>query len=96
MNPHYEPTNGELYRRLAWRELALRFLDSCNPEPDRAIVIANCIVDYDGPMDLEKPLRHSAHEFFRMAERLIEHGNVPTEASAMASWIMRWNKELGV
>ncbi len=80
---------------LAWRELALRFLDSCNPQPDKAIVIADCIVSYRGPFPEDQPLRHHAHEFFREAEAQIQHGNAPTD-SPIGRWIADWNKHYGV
>ena len=79
----------ELYRWLGWRELALRFLDSYNPKPERAIVIVNVIVEFDGHIPDDVPLRHHAHEFVRTADTIISQRGTP-KINPVSEWIRRW------
>ena len=82
-------------QKIRFRELSLRFLDSYKPQSDRAIVIADAILSFDGEIDEKQPMRHISHEFVSAALRLIERecvlGNSPMEC-----WISDWNEEFGV
>lgn len=65
-----------ILRTMAFRELALRFLDSCNPMPELSIVIANAILDCPPDrIDPNEILRHQAHDFTTNAVSMIEYGN---------------------
>lgn len=77
-----------ILQRLAWRELALRFLNSFNPQPDKAIVIANAIVEYDGEIGF--PMRYHAHGFVQSAYQIIEHEKTWKPTLEMDEWLMAW------
>ena len=91
----------------AWRELALRFLDGVNPQPERAIVIADCILSFN-LVDLiaeALPLRHHAHAFVQYALRVIEYrtanplatsNSTLTASEQVEEWIWKWNAAKGV
>jgi hypothetical protein len=86
----------QLLKQLAWRELALRFLDSMNPKPDKAIVIADAICAYRNIDYLGGSTRHHAHFFVREAIRQIEQEMSPTVPSTTTyEWIYNWNKAYG-
>lgn len=89
---------AEIVLRTGWRELALRFLDGFNPQPERAIVIADAIVDFaaTGDVDESVPLRHHAHDFVRTAHRLIEQQQDPVASSQIDQWVAKWNDKYGV
>ncbi len=79
-----------LMKILSWRELALRFLDSHNPQPERAIVVAHAILEWDG--DLGDNMRHHAHGFAVQAVRIIEgpdYAAVDTMPE-IERWLIRW------
>jgi hypothetical protein len=83
----------ELKRILAWRELALRFIDSYNPQPDKAIVIAHCILEWDG--ELGDNMRRHAHHFVERAVMFID-GPEQVETPKMDDldkWLIRWRKD---
>ena len=82
-------------QKIRFRELSLRFLDSYNPQPDRAIVIADAILSFDGEIDEQLPMRHISHRFVYAATRLIEKECV-LGSSPMERWISDWNEEFGV
>lgn len=83
-------------KRLAWRELALRFLDGYNPEPLRHIIICECILSYYGELSDEYPLRYHAHHFVKIAHEVIELKTDPKpEEGNIAKWIRAWNSMLG-
>ena len=81
--------------RMHFRELALRFLDSYNPQPVRAIVIADCICSYDGELDDKVPMRHQAHDFVTQAMRAIDRGEPCQYAGRFVDWINNWNSRFG-
>lgn len=86
-----------LLKQLAWRELALRFLDSMNPKPNFAIVIVDAICAYRDIGHLGDSVRHHAHFFVTEAIRQIERELPPTDHStATYEWIYNWNKLYGV
>lgn len=82
-------------QKIRFRELSLRFLDLYNPQPERAIVIADAILSFDGAVDKERPMRHISHEFVNAATRLIEKSSEIGD-SPMERWISDWNEEFGV
>ena len=82
--------------RLHFRELALRFLDGMNPQPDKAIVIADAICSYDGEIDTGRPIRYEAHDFFHEALKVIEQKQTMLNGRNFNSWLHVWNKGFGV
>lgn len=94
----------EILQRLGWRELALRFLDSFNPKLRTEVIIANAIVDYDGDIPEDIPLRHHAHEFVRICVNIIEHSslnlrypaNSKLTARGIQDWVVSWNEKMGL
>ena len=81
-------------QKIRFRELALRFLDSFNPQPEKAIVIADAILSYDSYIDEKLPMRHSAHAFVLEATKLIEKGSPPREG-IVGKWLNEWNERFG-
>ena len=81
-----------ILRRLAWREIALRFLDSYNPMPDKAIVIANAIVEYDGNIP-DTHMRYHAYEFVSKATARIEHRESTEGRNTIMQWLDKWCKD---
>lgn len=82
-----------IVRLLAWRELALRFLDAHNPQPYRAIVVAHAILDWDGELGFN--IRNHAHHFTTMAVRIIDgpdQAETP-EMTDLEKWLIRWRAE---
>ena len=86
--------SDQILRVLAWRELALRFLDGYKLE--KSIVVADCIVSYDGYLPEFEPLRYHAHRFVEEAVALIEHDVHKEPESDATVWITRWNKRHGI
>ena len=82
-------------QKIHFRELALRFLDSYNPQPEKSIVIADAILSYDGYVDETIPMRHTAHSFVSKAMRVIEKGGSEGD-SVVGKWIHEWNEKFGV
>lgn len=80
---------SEDLRRLGWRELALRFLDSFNPKLNREIIVVNAVVDYDGPLP-ETHLRYHAHSFVRAAAAMIEQEITPSPGEECGDWLKEW------
>jgi hypothetical protein len=87
-------TDHVILERLHFRELALRFLDGINPQPYRAIVIADAICSYDGDLDEGLPMRHQCHNFVHAAMRIIDR-NEPASGEAFSYWIDNWNEKFG-
>lgn len=91
-----ERANKHLLRVLAWQELAIWFLNEYNPRPERAVVIAHAILEWDGETS-HLNMRHHAHCFVERAYRIIELGQVleTTEDHhpAMLAWITDWTKK---
>ena len=87
-----------LVRLLAFRELALRFLDGIVPQPYHAIVIADAIVSFDGIVECDSsvPLRHHAHEFVKEAVSVIESKATFLSGRQFGEWMVVWNDEFGV
>lgn len=85
---------SEILQRLHFRELALRFLDSYNPQCDKAIVIADAILSWNGPLDTSEPMRYQASDFVRQAVRIIENTMEP--AGKYSAWLIQWNKKYGI
>ena len=81
--------------RLHFREMALRFLDGMNPQPHKAIVIADAICSYYGHLDLSRPMRYEAHDFFHEALYVIDQAQQPRERR-FNQWLHEWNVEFGV
>jgi hypothetical protein len=81
--------------RLHFQEMALRFLDGTNPQPSRAIVIADAICSYDGEIDTTRPVRYEAHEFFHEALAVIQNSQLTPSKKRFNDWLHRWNKEFG-
>lgn len=83
-------------RRFAFYELAKHFLQSYNPKCYREVVILNCILDYDGPLPEDGPMRHFAHEFVNLAYIMIEmqykNGNLIEQGKKQPffEWIDNW------
>jgi hypothetical protein len=80
-----------LVRLLAWRELALRFLNAHTPQPDRAIVVAHAILEWDG--DLGENMRHNAHYFTVQAVNIMELDEDYKQLSSacqVENWLIRW------
>lgn len=82
----------KLSRIMAFRELALRFLDSFNPQPKKAIVIANAIVDYDESVGIGS-LRYFSHDFVRMAYDRIENDREQERCIPIGDWLNRWHEK---
>lgn len=85
--------DDEILKRLHFRELALRYLDSFNPPLKRAIVIADCICSFDENLNPVVPMRHIAHTFVHGAARLIEQNQPLPDDHAFHRWLTRWAKE---
>jgi hypothetical protein len=89
----------DILKRLHFREIALRYLDDFNPAPIKAIVIADCICSYDGPILAIDPVRYQAHDFVQAAYRRIEkRQDVPAGNSLStpwAEWLVEWVKKYG-
>lgn len=86
---------NEILKRLHFQEMALRFLDGMNPQPDRALVIADAICSYDGPLDTRQPMRYLAHDFLWQAIPVIERRQGANNG-AFAEWLRKWNETYGV
>lgn len=87
--------NG-LVRILAWRELALRYLESYNPRIEHEMVIVNMIVDYDAYIPYNQPLRYNANNFVETAVRMIEYGKPADRENPATLWIQSWLATDGV
>ena len=87
--------NEPILERLHFRELALRFLDSYNPQPDRAVVIADAICAFDGMLTDAIPMRHHAHRFVAEAYRIIEQEREGSDAP-FSAWLIWWNRQFGI
>ena len=92
-------TNEELAQLLAWRELALRFLDSASTPPALGVVMANCILDFPGPFPKTR-LRHHAWMFVAECRRLIEQKGAGARCRHMDEsitlWVQAWDEMHGV
>ena len=88
--------SNEILLRLHFRELALRYLDQTNPQPNRAIVIADAICSYDGPFEENRPMRYEAHDFFHEALKLIEFKQPLSSGRRFNQWLHTWNLTFGV
>jgi len=86
---------GRVLQRLGFRELAFRFVDSFNPPlGPRAIVVADAIVSFDGPLDCGVPLRYQADEFVWEAVRVIVRGE-RDGGGVFGDWVVEWNSKFG-
>lgn len=85
--------SDNVLRRLHFRELSLRYLDSFNPQLKRSIVIADCICSYDGNLNPEAPMRHVAHTFVHAAVKLIEHNGDIADDHVFKRWLDEWIKK---
>jgi hypothetical protein len=77
------------------------FLFSFNPKLDRDVVILECLHSYDQPIPQTRPIRHTAHDFIRACERIIEKDMPVTKNPSnqviadLEHWISDWNKAHG-
>lgn len=84
----------EILDRLHFRELALRFLDGINPQPHKAIVIADAICSYDGDLDEGRPMRYEAHDFVQAALQIIDRDE-GASGRLFGYWLTFWNEKFG-
>jgi hypothetical protein len=84
--------NDDVLKRLHFRELALRYLDSFNPPLKKSIVIADCICSYDGNLNPVAPMRHIAHTFVHGAAKIIENNQLLPADHAFHHWLTEWSK----
>lgn len=91
---HFDPLAETILRYSAFRELALLCLDSCYPKGDHKIIIADCILSYDGPLPEKGPLREFAYDFFRSAQLVIEC-EAKLGSTPLQNWITAWNDKFG-
>lgn len=94
--PPSAPVDSIVLLRLHFREMCLRFLDGMNPQPDKAIVIADAICSYDADIDTERAMRYEAHDFVHEALKVIQQDQPMLNGRRFNQWLHRWNAEFGV
>jgi hypothetical protein len=87
--------SDDILKRLHFREIALRYLDDMNPAPSKAIVIADCICSYDGPLLSVDPMRYQAHDFVQAAYRILQMNLDCPAGNPYGVWLADWVKTFG-
>ena len=93
---------GAIDRQQVFVRLGEYFLLSHNPRLDREVIVLECLHSYDQPIPENRPIRHTAHDFIRACDRIIEK-DLPASKNRsnplvadMEQWIQDWNEKLGI